>query len=193
MIRAVFFDFYSVWAPDRFSYYLANAQLIGPEAYKDMYEQIEHYYSGVLSVEQIAQVVSTKLGHPELNVKQFILSESSISPEIVSFIRELHAHFLKIGILANLGTQEYNLLKQFNEHNQMFEAIACPMTINPHLPLLHKEVFAKAIDGVSEAVGDCLYISGNPYYLQFADALGMPTIFFEGLPKLRSSLAHLLT
>src|SRR5579875_3111608 len=145
MIRAVFFDFYSVWTPDRFSYYLANAQILSPEVYKELYDQIELYYHGVLSVEQIAHVIATKLGHPDVTVNQFALSESSISPEIVNFIRELHGHFLKIGILANLGNQEYNLLKQFNDHNQMFEAIACPLTISKELPLLSREVFTQAV------------------------------------------------
>jgi FMN phosphatase YigB (HAD superfamily) len=192
MIRAIFFDFYSVWTPDRFSYYLANAQLISPEAHKEMYDQIELYYHGTLSVEQIAQVIASKLGHPDVSVSQFSLSEGSISPDIVNFIRDLHAHFLKIGILANLGGQEYNLLKEFNEHNQMFEAIACPLTINPKLPLLSREVFSKAIEGIGEEVGDCLYISGNPYNLQFANLYGLSTLQFEGLSQLKAALNQVL-
>lgn len=192
MIRAIFFDFYSVWSPDRFSYYLANAQLISPEVYKEMYDEVEQYYRGILSVEQIAQFIRMKLGHPDISANQFVLNEASISPEIINFIRELHAHFLKIGILANLGTQEYELLKGYNEHNQVFEAIACPLKINPALPLLSREVFTKALEGVGETAGDSLYISGNPYHLQFAAALGMSTLQFQGLSELQTSLGTLL-
>jgi FMN phosphatase YigB (HAD superfamily) len=193
MIRAVYFDFYGVWTPDRLSYYLANAQIISPEAFKDMYDQVQLYYQGIVSVEQIAEYIRGKLGHPDINVNQFQLSESSISPEIVNFLRELHSHFLKVGILANLGKQEVDLLKQFNQHNQMFEAIVSPLTLNLKLPLLNREVFAKAIEGIGEQTSDCLYVSGNPYHLQFASSLGIPNLQFEGLPKLRDDLNRLIT
>jgi FMN phosphatase YigB (HAD superfamily) len=192
MIRAIFFDFYGVWTPDKFAYFLANAELNGPEVYKDLYDQVELYHQGVLNVEQIADILRIKLGHPDITAKQFALDESSISPDIVNFIRDLHAHFLKIGILGNLGNQEYTLLKQFNEHNQMFEAIVSPLTLNLKLPLLSRDVFTRAVDGIGEVITDCLFISGNPYNLQFATSLGLPNLQFEGLPKLKQSLNQIL-
>jgi hypothetical protein len=121
------------------------------------------------------------------------LNESSISPTIVDFIRNLHGHFVKIGILANLGNQEYELLKTFNEHNQLFEAIASPLSLQLEDPLFSQAVFSKAIDGIGESNDSCLLVSGNPYFLDFAKTQGMSTLQFEGLTKLQQDLNLMLT
>lgn len=193
MIRAIFFDFYSVWTPDKFSYYLANAQLNSPEVYKKLYDIIEKYYHGEVDINYVADAIRVNLGHQDVTAEIFKLSETSISPEITNFIRELHAHFIKIGILANLGHQEYELLNNFNEHNQLFETIASPLTLGIKSSLLNPEVFVKALQAIGEPPDSCLIISGNPYILAFAYSLGIATLQFEGLAKLETSLQHIMT
>jgi FMN phosphatase YigB (HAD superfamily) len=192
MIRAVFFDFYSVWAPDRFSYYLANAQLNGPEVFKSLYDSLEQYYHGQLDVDQIAETFRYKLGHPDITSSALTLSEASISPEIVNFMRSLHSHFLKIGMLANLGAQEDKIIRAFNDHNQLFEVIASPLSVGSNATLLSREVFGKAIQAIGESPSSCLYVSGNPYYLAYAANFEIQTLQFGGLPQLQETLNQML-
>jgi FMN phosphatase YigB (HAD superfamily) len=193
MIRAIFFDFYSVWTPDKFSFYLANAEINGPEVYKSLYDSLQQYYHGQLSLEQIAETLRVRLGHQDITAETLRLSEDTIAPAIVDFIRSLHGHFLKIGILGNLGNQEYDLLKKYNERNQLFEAIASPLSLQLEEPLFSQVVFSKAIDGIGESSDSCLLVSGNPYYLDFAKTQGMLTLQFEGLAKLQQDIDLMLT
>ena len=192
MIRAIFFDFYSVWTPDKFSYYLAVAQQNGPEVYKEMSDLVESYYHGQVDINIVADTFRVKLGHPDISVNQFRLQETDISPDIINFMRNLHAHFLKIGILANLGSQEYQLLNTFNEHNQIFEVIASPFSLQSPAPLLSKDVFAMALQNIGEPLDSCLLVSGNPSFLEFATSLGVAVHQFEGLAKLQKTLDQLL-
>jgi FMN phosphatase YigB (HAD superfamily) len=192
MIRAVFFDFYSVWTPDKLSYYLAVAEQNGPEVHKQLTDVVENYYHGKLSIENVADTFRVKLGHPDLSVKQFKLQESDVSPEIIDFMRNLHGHFLKIGILANLGLQEYGLLNNFNSHNQLFEVIASPLTFKTDAPLLSQEVFSQALQSIGEPLHSCLFVSGNLTYLEFATSLGIGVVQFEGFTQLKKYLDQLL-
>jgi len=192
MIRAIFFDFYSVWTPDKLSYYLATAQLSGPEVYKQVSDLIESYYHGAVGVEELADSLRVKLGHPDITDKVFKLSEQDISPQIINFMRELHGHFLKLGILANLGNQEQKLLSEFNEHNQVLEVIASPLSYNLSQPLLNREVFARALNDIGEPISNCILVSGNTQFLQFAQLLGLGTIQFEGFGKLKQTIETLI-
>jgi FMN phosphatase YigB (HAD superfamily) len=193
MIRAIFFDFYSVWTPDKFGYYLANAQLNGPEVYKQMYDLMEQYYHGQVDVSIIAETFQTRLGHPDITVETLRLSKDSISPEITNFIRGLHGHFVKVGVFANLGMQENQLLSDFNKDTQLFEVIASPLSLNTTQPLLSQEVFAGALQAIGEPPESTLIVSGNPYILAFAKNFGINTLHFEGLPKLEQTLAQILS
>lgn len=193
MVRAVFFDFYSVWTPDKFGYYLALAQQTSPELGKQMYDMLERYYHGQVDIEYVSDTFRVRLGHPDLGLSQFKLDESNIAPDIVNFMRDLHGHFLKIGILANLGNQEYQLLSQFNERNQVFEVIASPLSLQSSSSLLSKEVFSLALQAIGEPPQSCLLVSGNPYYLAFAASLDLATLQFEGLPQLEQAISTILS
>lgn len=192
MIRAVFFDFYTVWTPDKLSYYLAIAQQSSPEVYKEMSDLVESYYHGKVDVVRMADMFRAKLGRSDIGPEQFQLNESSVSPQIVEFMRNLHGHFLKLGILANLGMQEYQLLNNFNQQNQVLEVIASPLTFQSEKPLLSKEVFAQALQIIGEPLASCVYVSGNPAVLEFANSLGMSTIQFEGFPELQRALDQMV-
>jgi FMN phosphatase YigB (HAD superfamily) len=192
MIRAIFFDFYSVWTPDKMSYYLALAQQNGPETYKEMTDLVESYYHGKIDILQLADTLRVRLGHNDITDKIFYLDERNISPEIVNFMRDLHAHFLKLGVLADLGVQELKLLNEFNEHNQVLEVIASPLSFRLDVPLMSKEVFAQALNTIGEPLSNCLMVSGNIQLLAYARLLGMGTIQFEGFSKLKLSIDKLV-
>ncbi|MDB5164996.1 MAG: hypothetical protein JWL89_622 [Candidatus Saccharibacteria bacterium] len=192
MIRAVFFDFYSVWMPDIFAAHLALAQEHGPQAVSELEHTVSRYFHGLVSIEDVADEFRYKLSRPEIDASQFILNERSISPAIVDFMRELHGHFVKLGVLANLGTQEYQLLTDFNNRNQVFEVIAGPLPFHLDKPLLSNEVFSQTLKTIGEPPRSCLVVTGNAAYQSFASSLGISVLPFQGFPKLKQELDQLL-
>jgi hypothetical protein len=193
MIRAVFFDFYSVWTPDKFGYYLAYAELMGPAMFKEIYDAIQKYYSGDMTLDDLTGTIRYKLGSKDIDQSTFKLNSNSISPEIANFMMTLHGHFVKVGVLANLGQQEYDLLKDFNDKNPIIEIVASPLSLSLKMPLLTQEVFSKAFESIGETADTCLYISGNPYHLAFAKVIGLQILHFEGLQHLEANLEQILS
>ncbi len=192
MIRAIFFDFYGVWVPDRFDEYLVQAEDFGPVIANELQGVVGRYFQGRATPAEVAQEFQLKLNRPDIDVEQFTLLESDVSPAVGDFMRELHSHFVKLGVLANLGVQEYQLLNSFNQHNQLFEAIISPYSLGLNVPLLSQEVFAAALQAIGEPPSSCLVITDNESYKKFAEGLGMATMEFEGLPKLRETLNQVL-
>lgn len=192
VIRAIFFDFYGVWLPDIFSEYLAQAQQRGPVVASELEAVVNKYFQGEASPTDVADNFRFKLSRPDIDTSQFTLQESDISPAVADFMRNLHGHFVKLGILANLGVQEYELLTSFNDHNQLFEVITGPLPLQLKTPLLSQEVFVQALQAIGEPPRSCLVITGNEAYRQFAESLGIATLQFEGLPKLRQTLEEKL-
>lgn len=193
VIRAIFFDFYGVWTPDVFAEHLAEAEKLGPAVAGELNTAVERYFQGQLTPEYIADAFRFKLSRPDIDTDQFTLSENDVFPAIIDFMRSLHGHFVKLGILANLGNQELQLLNNLNRTNQVFEVIASPLSLQIPAPLLSNEVFDAALQAIGEPTRSCLVITSNPAYLQFAQNLGIATLPYEGFPKLQQSLDQLLS
>ena len=188
MIRAIFFDFYSVWLPNPFTEYLEQARQRDSVVAAELEATIGQYFEGKLDISQVTDTLRAKLGRPDITAEQFLLRESDISPEVTNLMRELHGHFVKLGVLANLGTQEQELLTNFNNHNQLFEVIASPLALGLQLPLLNQQVFAAAMQQIGEPPRSCLAITGDLNYQRFAESIGMMTLPFQGLPQLKQTL-----
>jgi FMN phosphatase YigB (HAD superfamily) len=193
MIRAVFFDFYSVWTPDKLAYYLAYAQLMGPNIYKELFDDTEKYYQGDMSLDDLTGTFRYKLGARDISSEAFKLDANSVGPAIGNFLRALHGHFVKVGVLANLGPQEYDVLKQFNDTDQSIETVVSPYVLKLKKPLLDQEVFAKAFEAMGEPAENCLMVSGNPYYLAFARLMGTQTLQFDGFNSLEANINQMLS
>ena len=192
MIRAIFFDFYGVWVPDRFSEYLKQAEQFGPVITNDLQGVVGRYFQGQATPQEVAENFQLKLHRPDITAEQFTLLESDIAPEVGDFMRDLHSHFVKLGVLADLGVQEYQLLTNFNNHNQLFEVITGPLPLGMNVPLVSQQVFAAALQAIGEPPKSCLVITSNESYKKFAESLGIMTMPFEGLPKLRETLVQIL-
>jgi FMN phosphatase YigB (HAD superfamily) len=188
MIRAVLFDFYDVWLPDTFRIYLDQAMHRGPIVVGELEEIVYEYFHGKVSLGEVANSFRFKLSRPDIFASDFVIDELNISPIETSFLKELHGHFLKLGVLANLGQQEYKILHDFNSRNNLFEIIASPLTLQSESPLLSKEVFAKTLQGIGEPPQSCLVVTAVQNYQDFATELGMSVIAFAGFPALRQEL-----
>ncbi len=193
MIRAIFFDFYSVWVPDIFTEYLNLAEQRGPEVAGKLEAVVEQYFRGTISIEEVAGAFRYQLSRPDIDNNLFVLRANDISPSLTDFMRNLHGHFVKLGVLANLGQQEYQILTDFNNRTQLLEVIAGPLPLQLQSPLLSNEVFAKALQAIGEPPASCLVVTGNTAYQAFAASIGMDTLLFEGFPKLQQTLEQVLT
>jgi FMN phosphatase YigB (HAD superfamily) len=188
MIKAIFFDFHTVWKPDRLAYYLAMAEQYGPEVYESLYEIVEKYYHGAVQLEYVCDAIRIRLGQADVTVDQFKTTEADIAPSIVKLIQNLRAQYIKVGILANLGADEFDLLAKYTLANNVFDTVVCPISLSTPETLLSKEVFEGALRAIGEPPEQTMIISGNPYMVQFAASFNIYTMHFEGLNKLENNI-----
>lgn len=186
MIRAVLFDFYGIWVEEKFNSYLALAQQQNPEFAKEFGEIIHRYFLGLVTEEAVVNSLKFGLDMRDIDEGEFTISEDKIPSELIDLIRELHSHFLKVGIMANLGTQELDLIKSLDSQYKLFELIAAPITYGT--PLLSKEFFVKSLNALGEPPRSCLLISAYPGYLDFASNFQIQTLEVETIVLHSSSL-----
>jgi FMN phosphatase YigB (HAD superfamily) len=194
MIRAILFDFYGVWTPDRFGEHLAAAQQQNPAVALEIQQAIEKYYEGLVDIAWLAEYISSsfrfKLNNPAVDPRIFTLKPTDVAPALVDFMRNLHGHFLKLGVLANIGKQEYELLNTFNGTYQLLEVVLGSLNIGGSV--LSNEAFAKVLQDIGEPPQSCLVVTGNDDYQRFAESHGLTVLRFEGFPRLRETLAQLI-
>jgi len=192
MVKAIFFDFYSVWVPDKLQAVLDEAKARGASEADAMTQLTQQYYHGEVNLTTMAFNLKFKHGSTNFDEASLNLHESDISPDLVNLARALHGHFVKLGILGNLGFMELGLLYEFNSAQSLFEAIVSPLSLSLKRPLLSKEVFTKATQTVGETPDSCVAISGHDDYIAFASSFGMQTIKFTSLTQLADDLVRIL-
>lgn len=193
MVRGIFFDFYSVWTPDTIQDLLKQASARVPKDAVILAEIVEQYYHGLIDISRLANAFSTELGRPDVTAESLTLHDSDISPAVADLMRGLHSHFLKLGVLGNLGRMELDLLNRFNTSQALFEVIMSPLAIGSNAPLLSEEVFGEALRAIGEPPESCLVISGHDDYLDCAASLEMQTVKFAGQANLRKALTEILS
>ncbi len=192
MVRAIFFDFYSVWLPDTIQGLLNEVLAADPSDSAGMVKMVDHYYHGTVGIQKLAEAFRFKLQRSDIDEATLTLNESSISPHVTEFMRGLHGHFVKLGVLANLGSMELELLQKFNAKQQLFEVIVGPLSLGSSQQLLSTEVFNKTLQLVGEQPASSLVVSGHDDYLQFAASLGMVPVKFDGMANLSQTIEQLL-
>ncbi len=190
MIRAVLFDFYGVWTTDIFNKYIALAEQQSPAIALELRQVMAKYYVGLADIDYVTSSFRVILNYPDIEEGIFNLNPEDISPAVVEFMQYLHGHFLKLGILANVGRQEYNLLGEFNARHQLFEVITTSLDIGGSV--LTKEAFIKTLQDIGEPPKSCLIITGNDEYHRFAESYGIPVLQFQDFPALKVTLAQLI-
>jgi FMN phosphatase YigB (HAD superfamily) len=192
MYRAILFDFYGVWGPDTFAFYVERAQREAPDLTAEIQSVVNNYFLRLSDIQEVADSIHYKFNMRgiEMDTKDLYLPQNAASPEIVRFLQYLHGHFIKVGILANLGRQERAVLEDIQRQFDLFDTIMSPDTLG--MPLLSPDVFAKALQEIGEPPQDCLVISASDDYLAFAASLGLKTLKFEGFPKLVEAIRQQL-
>jgi hypothetical protein len=192
MVRGIFFDFYSVWTPDRIQELLNEASVLGPQESAALTALVNQYYNGEINLVNLTDTFRFKLRRPDIDEAALTLRESDISSVVSDLMRGLHSHFIKLGVLGNLGKMELGMLQLFNTKQPLFEVIMSPLSLGLKQPLLSQEVFVKALQTIGEPPESCLAISGHEDYLAYATSFGMQTIRFAGIARLEQSLGEVL-
>lgn len=191
MIRAIFFDFYSVWKLDKFSVYIELARQHDPEMARELEKVIHDYYLGLADIEAVTTSFRFKLhGYLDLPDKLFEADVSDIPPGFVDFTRYLHGHFLKLGMLANVGNQERELLNNLNAQYGLFEVMI--LSIDMGESIYGKESFLNALSSIGEPPDSCLVVTGHDEYQHFAESCGIKVLRFEGFEKMQTSITQLI-
>ncbi len=190
VVRAIFFDFYSVWTPDKFAEYIVMAEQRDPNAAQELKQIVQQYYLGIVDITRVTDAFKFKLNDATLSPDLFILKPNDISPALIEFMRNLHGHFLKLGMLANIGKQEYDILTGLNAQYQLFEVIVG--SLNAGSTVYTQEVFVKALQDIGEPPASCFVVTGDTAYQRFAESCGIPVMPFQGFPHLKQSLDHII-
>ncbi len=190
MIRAVIFDFYSVWTPDKLTEYTLLAEKQNPMIAQKLQQIVQQYYLGITEIDYVSDSFRYNLNTTALPPDLFKLNNTDIAPALIDFMRYLHSHFLKLGVLANIGKQEYAILSDLNAKYQLFEVIVG--SLNAGALVYSREVIAKALNDIGEPPGSCLVVTGSIDYLHAAEACGIQVLRFEGFPKLKTALDQVI-
>lgn len=191
MIRAVLFDFYSVWTPDVFHRLAYEASQQEPAVAPKLEEITKKYYLGLANTEATINAFRRMSGQFAPSAELFELEKENISTQLVDVTRYLHSHFLKVGILANIGWRDHELLNDLNLKHQLFESSTTSLDMGELI--LCKEAFVKALQGMGEPPESCLIVTGNDPYRQFAERYGIHVLFFQNMPDFKLRLAQLMT
>jgi hypothetical protein len=192
MVRGIFFDFYSVWTPDIIQELLNETSVLGPQESAVLAAMVDKYYHGEINLVNLTDTFRFKLRRPDIDEASMTLRESDISSVVSALMRGLHSHFIKLGVLGNLGRMELGMLELFNTKQPLFEVIMSPLSLGLKQPLLSQEVFIKALQAIGEPPESCLVISGHEDYLAYASSFGMQSLRFAGIAQLEKSLGEVL-
>lgn len=190
MIRAILFDFYGVWTTNNFTKYVTIARQKSPELALEIEETIKKFYFGIADAEYVANNFKFALDDKSIRTEEFMLAELNISPELTNFLQTLHGHFIKLGLVANLGNHEYELLKTYNAEHELFEVITCPIALG--MPLLSREAIVAALQALGEPPQSCLVVTSDVQYRQFVEGLGLQSVGYENFAKLKVTIEQLL-
>ncbi len=190
MIRAVIFDFYSVWLPDRFTPYVELTSEQDPAISEEIAKALDTYYLGRIEFDYLLKVLKSKLDIDDQTLEGLKLRRTDISSGIIDFFHELHQHFLKLGVMGNFGKQEYEVLSEVDQQYKQFEVITGPFKTGA--PLLSEDTFASALQALGEPPANCLLISGHQDYLDYAKSLGIEVMAYQGFPKLKEAITPIL-
>ena len=190
MIRAIFFDFYGVWLPDKFLPLLQRLQQENPELVPEVGKKLDQYYVGRVYMEGLIFSLNFNLGMGNLRTEDFIFQPQAISPAVIDLMHGLHGHFVKIGVLANLGKAEFEALAAINQQFQLFEVITGPIATGASL--LSETTFVSAYQAIGEPPETCLMVSSNALYLDFAKQCGSQTLPYSNMNILGQDLAERL-
>ncbi len=189
MIRALIFDFYSVWVPDKFESLVMAANDKSKITGEQSKNALEQYYAGSIDLEHLIEFFRVSV-NMDISLADFKLDPKDISPRIIDFFRTLHMHFFKLGVVGNMGRQDYDLLLDIDRQFHQFEVISCPL--EAQVPLLSKDMFVNVLRAIGEPPQNCILVSGHQEFLDFAASFGLQTVAYEGFPKLEKTIMPLL-
>ncbi len=190
MIKAVIFDFYSVFRPDLFEDFIQQAKNFSFDESGRVIDELNNYYLGISDINDLTDAIHIIFKSKEIKTTQLIMDKLTIPESFINLTHKLHTHFIKIGIAGNIGKQEIKFLNRFNEQNHQFDLIAGPLNYGELL--LSQKFFEEYLYEIGEPPENCLLISGHRDYINFCKDLGMKTYIYDNFNELQLDIFNLL-
>ena len=190
MIRAVVFDYYSVFRPDSYETFIEKAKELSAQERQLIQDEINNYYLGVSDIFKLIDAIQIIFKTRSIPVTQLMIDHLSIPESFVKLTKELHEHFYKVSIAGNIGSQEVEYLNRFNNQTKQFDIIAGPL--NYGQPLLTEGFFESFLNELGEPPQNCLVISGHENYIDFCNKIGIRTYSYKNFDQLSSDVFQIL-
>lgn len=173
-----------------FGKYIVVAEQHDPGGAQALRQTVQQYFLGIVDIQYVIDTFKFKFHDTVLPPDLFILKPADISPVLIDFMRNLHGHFLKLGVMANIGKQEYEILTGLNAQFQLFEVIVGSLNVGSLI--YTQDVFVKALQDIGEPPSSCLVVTGNEEYQRVAENCGIQVLRFQGFPDLVQSLDRII-
>ncbi len=182
MIRAVILDYFSVISPDIYEIFENEMSKQSTEVGAQIKDSLNQYYSGIINFDSFVLNLEGIFRTKTIATFFLKLYDSNIPPHVLYFAKNMHAHFLKVAIVGNIGEKEIDLLTKFDEYTKEVDLIAGPLTYG--FPLMSEEFFKQALNDIGEPPEKCLLISKHLDYLSFGKKIGLKTYQFDNFNNL---------
>ena len=190
MIRAVIFDYYSVFRPDYYESFVEKAKDLSVEESKMIQTEINNYYLGLSDIFKLIDAIQITFKTRSIPITQLIIDHLSIPESFIKLTKKLHEHFYKVCIAGNLGSQEIQYLNRFNEQTKQFDIIAGPLNYGESL--LSEAFFESFLNELGEPPHNCLLISGHSEFIKFCKNIEMETYNYDNFNKLNKDILKIL-
>ena len=176
MLRAVIFDFFSVFREDIYQEFLDSAAGISDDVKSQVETALNNYYQGITSMKSLRSDLEIIYRTHDIPTEELLIEKLNIPDEFVNITKKLHMHFLKVILAGNFGEQEKKLLETFNNETKQFDSIITPANYGELLT--SNKFFEGMLNEIGEPPQNCILISGHEDYINFASSIGMVTYLY---------------
>jgi len=179
------FDFFGVIcseiAPFVLPKYMSKEQAV---AYKSTI--VRDADTGTITQDEMFRRLSVIAHVPPEELHREFWSFVKIDPEMVALLEDLRRNH-RLALLTNALTPFFRQIAAKYDLERLFEIIL--VSSEERLAKPDPEFYRLMVEKLGVCAGDCLFIDDNPENLEAARTVGMQTLLFEGVEKLKRDLA----
>jgi len=185
MYKALIFDFFDTLAPDFYRVWLERS---GHKREGQFLEIAQAIDNGLIDLSEYYRRLALASGQPARAIQQEFETKTAIDPAMLNFIYQLHGKY-KIGLLTNSPQGLVRIILQKNNLGRYFDDVIISGEVGLVKP--DPRIFELALQRMDVPANQTVFIDDLPNYLLGAEQVGMMTILFQGIDRLKANLEHL--
>lgn len=186
MIRAIIFDCFGVLTTDLWKEFVATL----PHAQVDAARDLNYRYdSGRLTRAEFKSEIEKLTGSKPREVEKLVSGEAYKNTELLELIGELSKHY-KIGLLSNIASNWVLDVFLTAAEQELFDDFIFSHEVGMAKP--DSRIFELAAKRLGVAPSECAFIDDSERHCAAAASLGMKTVVYENLPRMRGELDKIL-